>query len=107
MCLQVLAKLLHFPHRYQKMFLNQFQNCFQNHALHLKRNVLRNEYTGLSPIQYIIFLRIAHAKNMLTDSSLSVKQIAFSTGFTDINNFTKQFKRLENITSSAYRKQFS
>ena len=92
----------HFTEPLTLEFLADFTSMSKYHFSRIFK-----EYTGLSPIQYIISLRIAHAKTMLTDSSLSVKQIAFSTGFTDINNFTKQFKRLENTTPSAYRKQFS
>ncbi len=67
---------------------------------------LFKKHTGLSPIDYVIHLRIARARSMLTDTDLPLKYIAFAVGFRDINNFTKQFKKIENKTPSAYRQQF-
>lgn len=64
------------------------------------------KYTGLPPVEYVIHLRITRAKSMLADTNLSIKQIAFTVGFRDINNFIKQFKKTESITPSAYRRQF-
>ncbi len=92
----------HFTDRLTLDFLANFASISKYHFSRIFK-----EYTGCSPVEYIISLRISHAKAMLIDSSLTIKQIAFSTGFTDLNNFTKQFKKLEHITPSAYRKQFS
>lgn len=83
----------HFAEPLTLDFLADFSSTSKYHFSRIFK-----EYTGFSPIEYIISLRITHAKNMLIDSNLSVKQIAFSTGFTDINNFTKQFKKIEHMT---------
>ncbi len=59
--------------------------------------------TGLTPHQYIIQTRIASAKYHLTTSSLSVKEIAYQTGFRDESSFCTAFKKYAGDTPSNYR----
>ncbi len=59
--------------------------------------------TGLTPHQYIIQTRIASAKYHLTTSSLSVKEIAYETGFRDESSFCTAFKKYAGDTPSNYR----
>ena len=63
--------------------------------------------TGLSPIDYLVRLRLQRSMELLTESALSITEIAFQTGFNDSNYFTRQFKRLVGIPPSTFRKQGS
>ncbi len=62
-----------------------------------------NEATGLSPIDYLIRLRVAKAGELLTITNQSVTEVAFRVGFEDSNYFTRQFKRIVGTSPSAYR----
>lgn len=57
----------------------------------------------VTPIEYIIGLRLKHSCSLLEDKSLSVLQIALECGFKDANYFSRQFKNFYNITPSEYR----
>lgn len=59
--------------------------------------------TGLTPYQYIISTRVNSAKFLLMNSTLSIKEIAFSSGFTSESVFCSSFKKRENLTPSEYR----
>jgi len=59
--------------------------------------------TGMSPHQYIILSRVNSAKYLLKTTSLSIKEIAFSCGFTSESNFCYTFKKWEKVTPSDYR----
>lgn len=59
--------------------------------------------TGYSPKQYLTLLRLKHAAIEIHDTSDSISEIAFGCGFSDINNFCKQFKREYGCTPSAFR----
>ncbi len=59
--------------------------------------------TGLTPHQYIIQTRISSAKYLLTTSDLSVKEIAYQTGFRDESSFCTAFKKYAGDTPSSYR----
>jgi len=58
---------------------------------------------GRTPIDYLIHLRVAAAMEMLTSKNRSVTDIAFETGFSDSNYFSRQFRRLTGKTPSAHR----
>lgn len=60
---------------------------------------------GITPIQFITKERLKKAKAMLTASSQTVQQISMETGFDDVNNFIKIFKRTEGATPGAYRQK--
>ena len=61
--------------------------------------------TGLSPIAYLIQLRITRAAFMLRTSTEPVTEIAFRVGFNDSNYFTRQFVKLNGCSPLRYRNQ--
>ena len=78
--------------------------CFDagmSHA-HMLR-LFRKEF-GTSVIQYVITKRIELACELLKTTSLSVKSVAFSCGFSDEQHFMKTFKHQMGISALQYRK---
>lgn len=61
------------------------------------------EYTGFSPAQYIMELKIQKGKELLTNSSLSAKEIAFKTGFENHEYFFTAFKKKTGMTPIRFR----
>jgi AraC-like DNA-binding protein len=59
---------------------------------------------GRSPLQFILNVRLQAAADLLTDSSLSVTEIALECGFNEPNYFTRQFRQHIGISPSEYRK---
>lgn len=58
---------------------------------------------GTTPIQYLRQFRIQRSAQMLTNSSLSVSEIATRCGFQDVSYFTKTFRELRGCAPSEYR----
>jgi transcriptional regulator GlxA family with amidase domain len=50
--------------------------------------------TGLTPIDYLIRVRIHQARRMLREGRQSIGEVALATGFSDGNYFSRQFKRI-------------
>ena len=63
------------------------------------------ENAGISPIKYLNYVRCEQAKNMLTNSNLSIGEIANSVGFSDALYFSRMFKKSIGISPLEYRKQ--
>ncbi|WP_028561019.1 AraC family transcriptional regulator [Paenibacillus pinihumi] len=61
--------------------------------------------TGLSPMQYLLRIRMERAAQLLKEGQLSIKQIASSVGYNDALYFSKQFRKWSGLTPSAYSKQ--
>lgn len=58
---------------------------------------------GISPQRYSEELRLAHAQQLLSHTSLSVREIADETGFTDAAYFTKRFRHYTRASPSDWR----
>ena len=58
---------------------------------------------GLSVQEYIIDYRLRMVKDLLMDESLSITEIAFSSGFTDYSLFYRHFVKAFDLTPKAYR----
>ena len=61
------------------------------------------EYTGFAPSQYIQEVRINMAKEMLTNTSRSIKEIAFELGYENKDYFFTVFKKVVGTTPANYR----
>jgi transcriptional regulator GlxA family with amidase domain len=61
------------------------------------------KYTGLSPVQYHLSLRLKQAHYLLSNTPMSIKEIAFRLGFCSVYYFSKLFKEKTGITPGEYR----
>lgn len=61
-------------------------------------------YTGFSPLNYLINIRISEAIKLLKRSEVSVTDIALDTGFYSSQHFATTFKKLTGFTPSEFRK---
>lgn len=59
---------------------------------------------GMAPYDYIMNLRITSAQQMLEQTSMPVKDIAFSVGFTNEHYFSTLFKTKTGLTPTKYRR---
>ena len=60
---------------------------------------------GVSPSDFLRRIRMQRAEKLITDTSLTFSEIAFSVGFSDPKYFTKCFKKDTGVTPSEYRKK--
>lgn len=58
---------------------------------------------GISPIEFVIIERIKHAKSLLKDHNLYIKNVSYESGFEDTNYFIRTFKHYEGITPKQYQ----
>lgn len=62
------------------------------------------DYTGSSPIEYIIRARIARAKELLLQSDKPIEAIVSESGFSNRTAFFKKFTQLVGVTPLQFRK---
>lgn len=60
----------------------------------------------LSPMEYVLSLRVQEAQRRLVTTDKSIGEIAVATGFCDQSHFTKRFRKVTGMTPLAYRKRF-
>lgn len=64
------------------------------------------KYTGISPGQYHLQLRIMRAKELLASTDKSIKEISYELGFQSIYYFSNMFKKKEGMNPSTFRNGF-
>lgn len=62
--------------------------------------------TGLPPATYLRQARIKHARELLENSFLSIKEIRTKVGFPDQSNFVRHFKRTYGIPPTQHRRDY-
>lgn len=62
--------------------------------------------TGMSPMEYLMNLRLDKALRMLLATEDSIEVIARECGFCDSNHFIKTFRARNGLTPARYRRQF-
>lgn len=66
---------------------------------------LFKEETGSNFVEYVTGLRVARAKELLQQETLSMKEICVSVGYGDPNYFSRIFKKHTGVTPTEYREK--
>jgi transcriptional regulator GlxA family with amidase domain len=69
-------------------------------------HVFRSD-VGMSPIQYLRFLRMERAKHLLESTFLSIKEIGHLVGLKDESHFVRDFKKAYGLSPKCYRVLFN
>lgn len=97
----------------QHLFDTQYYNNYTLDSLALRFNVSKytlakdfTKFLHISPIEYLIRVRIKIAKQLLIDTNYTVSEISTQLGVYDTTHFIHLFKKRIGLTPLQYRKQF-
>lgn len=62
------------------------------------------ERNRVSPNEYLAILRVERSKQLLTETELSIKEIAVNVGYYDASSFIRRFKQITGVTPLQYRR---
>jgi AraC family transcriptional regulator len=62
---------------------------------------------GMTPHQFVIRQRVDRARQLLTDTDLSLSEIGHQVGFTDQSHFIAVFRKHVGLTPRLYRRKAS
>lgn len=97
------ARFMMRQHMEQEINLEQIAE--QHHVGYSYFRQMFKKYTGVSPGQYHLQLRIIRAKELLASTDKSIKEISYELGFQSIYYFSNMFKRKEGMNPSDFRKR--
>ncbi|MDF2924210.1 MAG: AraC family transcriptional regulator [Paenibacillaceae bacterium] len=90
-------------HYTEPLRIEAVANMFGVHRSYFSHLFTRK--VGISPQQYLQQLRLSRAKQLLSDHSLQVGEIALSAGYPDLYMFSRAFKKQVGCSPSEYRHQ--
>ncbi|WP_025722998.1 helix-turn-helix domain-containing protein, partial [Paenibacillus polymyxa] len=70
-------------------------------------STLFKSITGKKPLDYVLDIRMKHAKRLLLQTEDTIAQIAQAVGFKDESYFSRKFRQTEGITPRQYEKAAS
>lgn len=63
--------------------------------------------SGYSPMQYVTYLRIGNAQNLLIYTTTPITEIAYTVGYSNLSNFNYAFSKYTGMSPSQFRKEYS
>lgn len=91
-------------HYQQRISLDQLALLTSVNKYHLAKEFKR--YTGFSPNEFLINVRMSHAKEKLKYSDIPVAQIAADVGIENVSHFIRLFKDRTDSTPLTFRKRW-
>ena len=64
------------------------------------------EKTGKSFIRFITEMKVGYACKLLQEGHLNISQACYESGFNNLSNFNRQFKKITTTTPVSYRNRF-
>ncbi|OME76312.1 AraC family transcriptional regulator [Paenibacillus sp. FSL A5-0031] len=101
--LDLAAQALRYIHNHymEPITLEQLAQTLSYSAKNLSK-VFKKE-TGHSLIDYVIQVRIDHAKELMKNTSATIQEIAESVGYSDRLYFTRIFKKVAGVSPGRYK----
>lgn len=62
------------------------------------------QYTGITPMQYIISIRLSNAQRLLESTQYNVTEVASIVGYDNPLYFSRLFKKQTGVAPSEYKK---
>lgn len=91
-------------HYFDKISLDELAGKFFINKFYLTR-VFKEQF-GLSINNYLLQIRITHAKHLLRFTDKTVETIGFECGMGAVHYFSRVFKKVEGISPSEYRRMW-
>jgi len=88
----------------QKITLDELSEQFFINKFYLTR-IFREQF-GVSVNNYLLQIRITHAKQLLRFTDLSIEKIGQECGMSDANYFSRMFKKIEGSTPGEFRRKW-
>ncbi len=88
----------HYPEKTTINFLAKECNMSEYYFAHYFKKV-----TKMTPVEYLNDYRIKKSCLLIKNSDLNIIDIAYETGFNNLSNFNRIFKKIMKMTPSAFR----
>src|SRR5699024_5804723 len=116
LCSQVEKKILSYNNQLFKNIIDYIHSSYKSYELslegisrHFKLSVpylsrFIKQQVRVNFTHYVFELRLKNIKDELINSNRLIKDIITDVGYTDVSNFSREFKKVEGVTPGQYRR---
>ncbi|MDF2651592.1 MAG: AraC family transcriptional regulator, partial [Paenibacillus sp.] len=90
---ETLLRTIHYMQQYYTESVNITQLANMSGYSYDRFRHLFKEYVGMTPMNYISHLRLEKAKELLSDNTVSIMEIAMLCGFSSYSRFNETFRK--------------
>ena len=87
-----------------KILLKEFGKQFHLSEKYISRYF--KEYFHITISQYVTYLRLEHAKQLLQDTDIPVTEVAMQSGYQNVSYFIRSFKKTYGMSPLKYRNKY-
>lgn len=99
---QLVINYLHYNSA-EDFNMKQMEAELHYHFNYLSRCL--KKHTGMTPLQYLQYIRMEKAKELLKTTNYTVQNVAEHVGIGNYNYFIRLFKKREHVTPAGYRQK--
>ncbi len=112
------------PIKIEKVEVDRLNKIFQHTSTNFQRKITLTEIASVANLSarafcryfksktrktfydFLIEVRVAHACNLLLEKDITISEVCYDSGFNNLSNFNRYFKKIMNKTPSSYRQKF-
>ncbi len=115
---------IHHEVKIDKAETNRLNNVFQHVSDNFQRKITLTEIASVANLStkafcryfksktrktfydFLLEVRVAHACHLLLEKDMSVYEVCYETGFNNLSNFNRYFKKITDKTPTGYKREF-
>lgn len=115
--------LMYHPVKFEEFEANRLNNIFQHTLTNFQKEISLSEIASVANLSaksfcryfklktkktfynFLLEVRIAHACNLLSKKDICIHDVCYESGFNNLSNFNRYFKKIMNKTPLEYKKE--
>jgi AraC-like DNA-binding protein len=114
---------IYHPIKIEKLEIDRLNKIFQHTSNHFQRKITLSEIASVANLSakafcryfksktrktyydFLLEIRVAHACNLLLEKDMTIYEVCYDSGFNNLSNFNRYFKKIMNKTPLEFKKE--
>jgi AraC-like DNA-binding protein len=113
----------YYPIKFEKLEIDRLNRIFEHTSTNFHRKITLSEIASVANLSakafcryfksktrkkfnsFLLEVRIAHACNLLLEKDMTIYEVCYESGFNNLSNFNRYFKKIMNKTPLEFKKE--